>query len=387
MADEQASQQDRTEQPTQKRSDEARREGQVARSGELSAAAVLLAATISLVATVESLRVALADLLKACIGLAGQLHGLSSQNELVTHTSRSLLQVAIALAPVLTAVFLAALVAPWLLGGWNFSAKALLPKFSRLSPLAGLTRMFSVRGLVELFKSILKFLLVGSFAAIAIFGARGELMSLGNREIGAASDVAGHIVGNTLFALVGAIVIIALVDAPYQFWKHRQDLKMTKDEVRREMRDSEGSPEVRGRIRMMQQMLARKRMMAAVPEADVIVTNPTHFAVALRYDAQRMRAPRVVAKGTDLVALRIREIASQHEVPVIEAPLLTRSIYRLVEIGQEIPAALYLAVAQILVYVSQLNDLRRVGTRQTLPKPNDLPADLARALGTQVTPQ
>jgi len=234
-------------------------------------------------------------------------------------------------------------------------------------PVSGLGRMLSVRSWVELGKSLGKFAIVGGAGALVLWLNMNELMGLGGEPINAAIGHAMSITGQALIALTCALVVIAGIDVPFQLWQYHREMKMTREEIRQEHRESEGAPEVRGRIRAMQREMAERRMMEDVPRADVIVVNPTHYAVALRYDDKAMRAPRVVAKGVDLMAARIREVASEHRVPIFEAPPLARALHRSVEIGDEIPAELYAAVAQVLTYVFQLRAAQR--DHHSLPAP------------------
>lgn len=358
-------QQERTEAATPKRAEEARREGQVLRSQELSTCVVLVAAAIALTL--------LGGRLGAAV-LAALRHGLElspvealDEARLVPALSRALLEVGIACLPILGIVLLAVLLAPLALGGWNFTSKALMPQFGRLNPLKGVQRMFSVRGLVELWKAFAKFGLVAAVAVWSLWRSAPQLRGLGAQAPEAAIGTAFGLVGTALIGLAAALVLIAGVDVPYQMWRHARELRMTRDEVKREYRESDGSPEVKGRIRRIQQTLAQGRMLQDVPTASVVVTNPTHYAVALRYEDSRMRAPIVVAKGTDLIAARIREVASENGVPIVEAPPLARALHRSVAIGGEIPAALYAAVAQVLTYVFQLRVARDAGV--ALPPP------------------
>jgi flagellar biosynthetic protein FlhB len=256
--------------------------------------------------------------------------------------------------PILGATFLAALAAPLAIGGWNFSAQAMMPKFSKLNPMSGLGRMFSARGSVELGKGIAKVLVIGVIAMVLLKGLTPQMLGLSSEPLNGAIGHSAALAGYSLLILCFGLVAIAAVDVPFQLWQHSKDLRMTREEVREEYKESEGSPETRSRIREAQRALARGRMMQEIPTADVIVTNPTHFAVALRYDDKKMRAPIVIAKGTDLLAAKIREIATEHGVPIVEAPPLARALYRTVELGREVPAALYVTVAQVLTYVYQL---------------------------------
>jgi len=273
----------------------------------------------------------------------------------------------IACAPVLGILVLAAILAPLAIGGWSFSTQALVPQFNRLNPLSGIGRMFSVNSAMELAKALAKFGVVGLIGVLVLWNETDKLLGLGQEPTRLAVAHAFALSGKALLYMAASLVLIAAVDVPYQLWNHAKQLRMSKQEIREEHKEQEGSPELKGRIRSMQQQLARRRMMQQVPTANVVITNPTHFAVALRYDENRMRAPVVVAKGADLVAARIREIAQEHGVPLFEAPPLARTLFRHVDIGTEIPAALYTAVAQVLTYVFQLQDARRLGVRPPSP--------------------
>jgi flagellar biosynthetic protein FlhB len=267
-----------------------------------------------------------------------------------------------ACAPILGLTLAAALLAPLAIGGWNVAFGVIAPDFTRLSPMAGFGRMFSMRGAVELAKAFVKFLLCALIAVIFLWMKRGELLQLGSESTAASIGHAITLSGQALLACAGALVIIAAVDVPWQLFQHTKSLRMTRQEIRDELKESEGNPEVKGKIRAIQQDMARRRMMAEVPKADVVVTNPTHFAVALRYDDKRMRAPIVVAKGADAVAARIREVATEHNVAIFEAPPLARALFRSVDLNREVPANLYVAVAQVLTYVYQLKAARKAGT-------------------------
>jgi flagellar biosynthetic protein FlhB len=256
--------------------------------------------------------------------------------------------------PILGATFFAALAAPLAIGGWNFSAEALVPQFSKLNPASGLGRMFSARGTVELGKGIAKVLVVSLIGWVLLKGMTPQMMGLSSEPLHGAIAHSAALTGYALLVLCFGLVAIAAFDVPFQLWQHSRDLKMTREEVKEEYKESEGSPETRGRIREAQRALARGRMMQEVPKADVVITNPTHYAVALRYDESRNRAPIVVAKGSDLLAAKIREIATENGVPLVAAPPLARALFRTVELGHEVPAALYVTVAQVLTYVYQL---------------------------------
>jgi flagellar biosynthetic protein FlhB len=273
-------------------------------------------------------------------------------------------------APILGLTMIAALLAPLLIGGWNLSFEALMPDFTRLNPMSGFGRMFSTRSVVELAKAFAKFIFLALVAVLILKQKSGELMGLGLEPTRTAIAHATSLTGYALLMLAGTLGLIAAMDVPWQLFQYNKQLKMTRQEIRDEMKESDGSPEVKGRIRKLQAEIARRRMMQEVPKADVIIVNPTHFAVALRYDEKRMRAPTVVAKGADVIAARIREIATENLVPIFEAPPLARALFKSVEIGTEIPATLYVAVAQILTYIYQLKTARRDG--MTPPTPPEI---------------
>jgi flagellar biosynthetic protein FlhB len=272
-----------------------------------------------------------------------------------------------AAAPVLGLTLVAALLAPLSIGGWNIAFNTLAPDFSRLSPLSGLKRIFSMRGVVELVKAFAKFGVVAAFAIVFLWMKTDEMLTLGEEPTGAAIGHAISLAGQALLAFAGGLVLIAAIDVPFQLFQHIKSLRMTREEIREEMKESEGNPEVKGRIRQLQQEVAKRRQMQEVPKADVVITNPTHFAVALRYDEKRMRAPIVVAKGVDEVAAKIREIASEHNVPLFEAPPLARALFRAVDLNGEVPARLYVAVAQVLTYIYQLKAAKRAGAVPPTP--------------------
>jgi flagellar biosynthetic protein FlhB len=357
--------QERTELPTQKRRDEARRKGQVPRSQDLSAACVVLMAGGALYYLGGGVGSGLHDLMQG--GLTLSRAQSLDESLAVGHFAAALQTALLACAPVLALTLLAALLAPLSIGGWNLSFSALAPDFSRLSPMSGFKRVFSTRGLVELCKAFAKFGLVAVFATLFLWSKAGELLMLGAEPTAAAIGHAVALSGQALVTFASALALIAAVDVPFQLWQHTQQLKMSRHEIREEMKESEGSPETRGRIRNLQREIAGRRMMQEVPKADVVVVNPSHFSVALRYDEKRMRAPIVVAKGVDEIAARIREVATENLVPIFEAPPLARALYRHVEIGSPIPASLYVAVAQVLTYIYQLRAAHRAGEAAPAP--------------------
>ncbi|TQV65394.1 MAG: flagellar biosynthesis protein FlhB [Halothiobacillaceae bacterium] len=371
MAEQQDSGQERTEQATPKRQREAREQGQIARSRELGTTVVLMIAAAGLLLLGPMIGKDLLDELRI---------GLSPTREMIHDPmwmTRTLGEMAwrgfLAILPLIGLLILAAVLGPLLMGGIGFSWKALAPKYERISLLKGLKRMFAMRALIELFKSILKFLLVGSVAALVIGLELDELLRLGLADPRGGLFAALETLGWGLLLMSAATLLIAAIDVPYQLWEHVKQLRMTKQEIRDEYKETEGKPEVKQKIRQMQMQAAQRRMMQEVPRADVIITNPTHFAMALRYDSERGDAPIVVAKGRDLIAARIREIGQENGVLIFSAPPLARALYQTTDLNQPIPSELYRAVAQVLAYVYQLRQARAQGATAP-PRPQvDVP--------------
>jgi flagellar biosynthetic protein FlhB len=270
------------------------------------------------------------------------------------------------LLPIGAATIVAAIAGSIALGGWSFSTAALTPNFSRLNPIAGLGRLLSMNGLVELLKALAKFAIVAAVAAALLWRFGGDFLGLGLLTLEAAIGRAAWLTGVCLTGLAASLLLVAAADVPFQFWHYRRQLRMTKQEAKDELKETEGRPEVRSRIRTLQRAIATRRMMADVPKADVVATNPSHYAVALRYDAKTMKAPRVVAKGADLIAFQIRRIAEAHKVPVFEHPQFARALYHTSDIGKEVSPRLYVAVAQVLTYIYQLTG--RSATPGTSPR-------------------
>ena len=367
----------RTEQPTGKRLEKARQEGNVPRSPELNAAAVLVVTAASLHFLGGFVGATLFDIMRSALNISPAQAvdpGLA-----LSAASAELLRALVVCAPVLGLTLVTALVAPLALGGWNLSFDALAPDLARLDPIAGFSRFLSPgQSSVELGKAFGKFLIVATVAVVVLHKQSAQLLALGAAPVPAAIAQATTLTSNALLAVSAGLGLIAAVDVPWQLWNYKHKLRMTKQEVRDEFKENEGPPEVRSRIRRTQREIARRRMMHEVPKADVVVVNPTHFAVALRYDESRMRAPLVVAKGMDLIAARIREIATEHSVPIFEAPPLARALHHSVEIGGEIPTTLYTAVAQVLTYIYQLRAARTSGARPPQPPAIDQGLDSHR---------
>jgi flagellar biosynthetic protein FlhB len=354
------SSQDRTEQATPKRKRESRKRGEVPRSRELGAAAVVGAGAITALSAGPAIGAGAVQLMHDLLQFDAA--ALADPQRLPAVLGRAWLQGMLLCAPLLAACAAAALLAPILLGGWNFSPQALRPDFSRLNPLSGLGRILSSHGLVELLKSLVKVCWIGGVGALYLWHERNLLAGLSAQDPRRAiADGTAAVLGSDGWMAL-ALLTVAGFDVPFQLWSHAKRLRMSKQEVRDEYKQSEGRPEVKGKLRRLQMEMAKRRMMEKVPTADVVVTNPSHYAVALQYSSGEMRAPRVVAKGSDELAAVIRELAREHRIPVVAAPPLARALYRSVELEQEIPANLYAAVARVLSYVYQLRAWRG-GTR------------------------
>ncbi|MGB3462001.1 MAG: flagellar biosynthesis protein FlhB [Rhodanobacter lindaniclasticus] len=353
------SDQEKTEQPTEKKLRESREKGEVPRSRDLSGALVVLAGVAALMNSGQS---ALEHARRIfALGLGYSRDALFT-DALAGSALRAAMHEALLLfAPVAIATLLAALAGPLLLGGLNFSTEALQPKFERLDPIKGLGKIFALRGLVELGKALLKLLFIGSVLALVLQHWQGELQATGRGSVAAGIAQSIGLLGRAALWFGVILALIGAIDALYQKFDHAKNLRMTKQEIKDEMKESEGNPEMKGRIRQVQQAQARRRMMEELPRADVLVVNPTHFAVALRYDDGRMGAPRVIAKGVDVLAAQIRLVAASHRIPVVEAPPLARALYATTELGREIPASLFVAVAQVLAWVYQLKQAAAQG--------------------------
>lgn len=350
MADEDL--QDKSEQATPKRREDARLEGQLPRSRELNGVVMLLAGSSGLLVVgaswAEHWRQLIAEIWRAEVVL--NINTVETTPWLVSLLVDALWK----MAPWLAMMYLVAFCAPMLLSGWSFSAKALGFKFERLSPAKGLKRMFGVQGLVELLKALAKFALVSAIALVVFKVLQPEVLALGNEAVEGGVAHGAWLVGITFLLVSCALILVAGVDVPYQIWQHSKNLRMSLQQVKDENKQTEGDPQLKARVRQAQRQMARSRMMAAVPTADVIITNPEHYAVAFRYDQLRMVAPQLVAKGMGQTAAKIREIAAEQNIPMVRSPLLARTTYYSTEVGEGIPVELYVAVAQILAHVYEL---------------------------------
>ena len=351
--------QDRTEEATPRRREQAREKGQVPRSRELTTTALLLGGCAGLVLFSGFMLEGLLAIFRTGFAIDRQLIFLADGG--LVQMGRLFKEAAWVVAPICAILFLLAGLMPVVLGGWSFSREAIAPKLSKLDPIKGFGRLFGPKGLMELLKALAKFLLVGSVAFLVLRSELDALLTLSTRSLESAIADTAWLAALTLLGVSAATALVAAIDVPFQLWQHNKQLRMTRQEIRDEFKETEGRPEVKAKIRQLQREMAQQRMMEAVPNADVVVTNPTHYAVALKYEAHR-GAPRVVAKGKDLVAKAIRDKAEEHGVPRLELPPLARALFSHSRLDQEIPPALYLAVAQVLAYVYRLRTARSLGT-------------------------
>ena len=365
MAEEQTGQ-ERTEEPTERRLQEARKKGQVPRSKELNTMLSLLLASIALLVFGGYISQNLMQI---------SVEGFSIPRELAFDTAQlpfqfmyMVSQALLALSPFMAIMLVSVFAGPLLMGGWSFSLEAISFKLEKLDPIKGLARIVSLKSLVELTKALAKFVLLLGAAILVFFSIDQQLLSLSSMTPKAAGLEAATILVQVLLILSATTILIVALDVPFELWNHSKQLRMTKQEIKDEMKETDGNPQVKQRIRTLQRQLAESRMMEDVKTADVVITNPTHYAVALQYLDRPGSAPKVVAKGKDLTALRIRSIATDCDIPIFEAPPLARALYRSTEIGYEIPHVLYMAVARVLAYVFQL---KSATPTDYVPKPTD----------------
>jgi flagellar biosynthetic protein FlhB len=350
---------ERTEPASQRRREQAREKGQVARSRELSTLALLLAAGAGLRFMGPGLAEQMSELMRRGMRLDRALA--FDPDLMLLRLQHAATDALLAFSPLFLLLMLAGIASTLLLSGWLFSFNSLLPDFGRVDPLKGLARIVSVRGVIEMLKAIAKAALVGVAAAWVLWADSGAILAIAAEPLGQGMAHLVQLLGTGFLIMAGSMVLVVAIDVPFQIWDQEKKLRMTREEVRQENKETEGDPQLKAHIRSQQREIARRRMMAEIPRADVVVTNPTHYAVALRYQDGAMRAPRVVAKGAHLLAARIRALAEAHRVPVLEAPPLARALYRHADLGDEIPAAFYTAVAEVLAYVYQLRRQREDG--------------------------
>jgi flagellar biosynthetic protein FlhB len=344
--------QERTEQPSEKRLREAREKGDIPRSRDLFGSLVVMAAVAALLSGSEQAMAHARAIYR--LGLSYGRDALFSDALPARVLGMAVREALLLFTPVALATMLAVFAGPMLLGGIHFSGQALQPKFERLDPVAGLGRIFALRGLVELGKALLKLLFIGTALAMLLKHSVDEMQALGRADVALGVARAMSLLGRSALLFGALLALIGGADALYQKFDHAKRLRMTRQELKDEAKETEGNPELKGRIRQVQFEVSRRRMMQELPKADVVVTNPTHFAVALKYDENGAGAPRVIAKGVDVLAQQIRLVASGHRIPTVEAPPLARALYATTSLGREIPVSLYVAVAQVLAYVYQL---------------------------------
>jgi len=370
--------QEKSQEPTSKRLSDARKKGQVPRSRELNTMALTIIGVATIMLMGGSFSSGIESQFRQHFMLSRE--DIFDPNALLAHLISALQEALIMLLPFFGVMIVVAVAASVALGGFNISAEAMQPKFSKLDPIKGMKRLFGPKGLMELVKALAKFVLVSAVTVALLWSWSADILGLADRDITVALTDGLSMVGWASLLIASTMILMAAIDVPFQLWQHKKELKMTQQEVRDELKQTEGRPEVKGRIRQLQREMAQRRMMDEVPKADVIVTNPTHYAVALRYDPDTMASPLVVAKGKNLIAANIREIGSEHEIPLIEAPALARAIYFNTEINETIPAGLFLAVAQLLAYVFQVRAWKEGGGEvpaqpEEFPVPEDLRHD------------
>lgn len=375
---------EKTEAATGRRIQRAREDGKVVQSKELAIFIQLMAAVAGLMLMGSYIMEKLISIMRHGFTLdrATIFDSTLMMSRFMHDTSDAL----IAFLPLMLLFVLAAFAGPLLMGGWNFTWKPLTPDLTKFNPIAGMKRMVSLNGLMELMKASVKAALVGSIGAWVIWRYKDELFALAGESLGAGMAHMGDLLFTTAFFMIGSLILLVLADVPFQLWHYAKGLRMTKEEVKQEAKETEGDPQIKARIRSAQRAAARKRMMSAVPKADVIVTNPTHYAVALKYEEGQMAAPQIVAKGMGLLAERIMELGREHAVPVLQAPPLARALYRHAEVGDTVPERLYTAVAEVLAYVYQLRNpeytVKRPIKPEHLPVPVDM--DMPEAAGEPV---
>ena len=373
MAEEQTGQ-ERSEEPTAKRLSEARKKGQVARSREPNTLLVMLVSALTLWLFSASAMTGFIAIVSEALSPNGDV--LREPELIPVHLMQVMMSALVLIAPFLAITVVAALAGPALMGGMLFSAEAIAFKAEKLDPIKGLGRVFSTKGLIELVKALLKFFLVLGVAALIYKFLERDVMSLITLDVREGIARSGSMIMAALVLLSATLVLIAAIDVPFQLWSHNKQMRMTKQEIKDESKETDGRPEVKSRIRQLQHEASQRRMLQDVPDADVVITNPTHYSVALKYDKDGSGAPRVVAKGQDLIAFKIRSIAMEHDVAIYEEPPLARALHGTTEIGDEIPGPLFLAVARVLAYVYHL---RQSTPTDYIPRPApvELPSEFA----------
>jgi flagellar biosynthetic protein FlhB len=367
MADQQDESQEKTEEPTARRLSKAREEGQIARSTEITIAASVISVAIYIYLFGSSLLGNVANIFAQ--GLVFDSLAVLEPQVAAGRLADAMIEALFAVLPILILTGVVVLACSGLIGGYNFSWKSLQPKASKFNPIAGFKRMFGIQALVNLGKSIAKFLLVGGVTYLLIDASITEFAEISLMALEPGLTVSASILTTAFLVASSTLIIIALIDAPYQVYQHNQKMKMSLREVKDERKDTEGSPEVKQRIRQKQREVSAARMLEAIAEADVVITNPEHFAVALAYDPSSEDPPKVVAKGTDVMAERIRERAGEEGVPLFQSPVLARALFFTTEIEAFIPEPLFEAVAQVIAYIFNINSINRSSNLRDKPVP------------------
>lgn len=368
--------QEKTEEPSAKRLKEAKDKGQVARSRDFNATIILLFSSVGFLMFGQQMASHLLTMMRESFEFKKDLFITTAVTMehlfyLAQYGIKSIL-------PLLVVIFVLSLFPPILVGGWVFSSESLSPKFSRLNPIKGMARMVSIKGLMEMVKSLLKFILVGGVSVVVLKAEIPLLLALGNAPVETAIIEGTSIIIKSFAWISASLIVITLIDVPFQIYEHHKSMKMSKQDLKDEYKETEGKPEVKGAIRRAQQEASRRRMMAEVPKADVVLTNPTHYAVAISYKNKKRKAPVVVAKGKDLIAFQISTVAQQSKIPIISVPPLARAIYFSTKLNKEIPKGLYIAVAQVLAYIFQLGDKHHYDHKPSILQNVPIPPELAR---------
>jgi flagellar biosynthetic protein FlhB len=362
---------EKTEEPTGKKIEDARKKGQIARSKDLGTAFVLIFSAIAILIQGEELGIAMANIMTRALSLnRDETYDTTMMFSIWAEVGGEL---AAPMATIFFIILMAAFIGNSLLGGFNLSAEAMMPKASKMSPAKGIVRMFGPKAGVELIKSLLKFFVVSGVAYFILVYFFPDILHLGIETVPYNIYSAMELLAWVFLGISCSLFVIAAIDAPYQVYSHNKQLKMTKQEVKDEYKDQEGSPEIKARIRRTQREMSQRRMMADVPTADVIVTNPTHYSVALMYDQKTCVAPMMVAKGVDQMAFHIRTIGKEHDVAIIESPMLARALYYGGEVGEPVPDKLFVAVAQVLAFIFQMNEFKKRKASRPKPLSRNLP--------------
>ena len=367
MADQQDEGQEKTEEPTARRLSKAREEGQIARSTEITIAASVISVAIYLFLFGNSLLGNVANIFAQ--GLVFDSLAVLEPQVAAGRLGDAMIEALLSILPILVLTGVVVLACSGLIGGYNFSWKSLQPKASKFNPIAGLKRIFGMQALVKLGTSVAKAVLVGGVTYFLIDASITDFAEISLMALEPGLTASAAILTTAFLVASSTLIIIALIDAPYQVYQHNEKMKMSLKEVKDERKDTEGSPEVKQRIRQKQREVSAARMLDAVAEADVVITNPEHFAVALAYDPSSEDPPKVVAKGADLMADRIRERAGEEGVPLFQSPVLARALFFTTEIEAFIPEPLFEAVAQVIAYIFNINSINRSNTLRDKPTP------------------